>query len=110
MSFLLNRQDDNTLKIMTLVVEGNKVNIFSLFYIHTHCLYTPVYATYCFFAHKNINNLHFFLHFIICFFLPVQDHTRKLVVQSLSSMEVFYSLEVSSESWLIQKGISMVII
>ncbi|XP_016317976.1 kinetochore-associated protein 1, partial [Sinocyclocheilus anshuiensis] len=32
---------------------------------------------------------------------------RKLVVQSLPSMEVFYSLEVSSESWLIQKGISM---
>lgn len=55
----ITQQDDNTLKIMTLVVEGNK------------------------------------------------DHTRKLVVQSLSSMEVFYSLEVSSESWLIQKGISM---
>ncbi|TRY91813.1 hypothetical protein DNTS_012445, partial [Danionella cerebrum] len=32
---------------------------------------------------------------------------RRLVVQSLSSMEVFYSLEVSSESWLIQKGVSM---
>ncbi len=30
------------------------------------------------------------------------------MVQSLPSMEVFYSLEVSSESWLIQKGISMV--
>ncbi|XP_068077669.1 kinetochore-associated protein 1 isoform X3 [Danio rerio] len=55
----ITQQDDNTLKIMTLVVEGNK------------------------------------------------DHSRKLVVQSLSSMEVFYSLEVSSESWLIQKGISM---
>ncbi|XP_056314738.1 kinetochore-associated protein 1 [Danio aesculapii] len=55
----ITQQDDNSLKIMTLVVEGNK------------------------------------------------DHSRKLVVQSLSSMEVFYSLEVSSESWLIQKGISM---
>ncbi|XP_050966456.1 kinetochore-associated protein 1 isoform X1 [Labeo rohita] len=36
-----------------------------------------------------------------------KGHARKLVFQSLPSMEVFYSLEVSSESWLIQKGISM---
>ncbi|XP_043096489.1 kinetochore-associated protein 1 isoform X3 [Puntigrus tetrazona] len=36
-----------------------------------------------------------------------KGHARKLVVQSLPSMEVFYSLEVSSQSWLIQKGISM---
>ncbi|XP_051529247.1 kinetochore-associated protein 1 [Myxocyprinus asiaticus] len=34
-------------------------------------------------------------------------HAKKLVVQSLPSMEVFYSLEVSTASWLIQKGISM---
>uniref|UniRef100_A0A8C2IAN2 Kinetochore associated 1 n=1 Tax=Cyprinus carpio TaxID=7962 RepID=A0A8C2IAN2_CYPCA len=39
----------------------------------------------------------------------VSGRARKLVVQALPSMEVFYSLEVSSDSWLIQKGISMVI-
>uniref|UniRef100_A0A8C1QQ82 Kinetochore associated 1 n=1 Tax=Cyprinus carpio TaxID=7962 RepID=A0A8C1QQ82_CYPCA len=37
----------------------------------------------------------------------VSGRARKLVVQALPSMEVFYSLEVSSDSWLIQKGISM---
>ncbi|XP_073716353.1 kinetochore-associated protein 1 isoform X1 [Misgurnus anguillicaudatus] len=42
--------------------------------------------------------------------LVVEEHksySRKLVVQSLPSMEVFYSLKVSTESWLIQKEISM---
>ncbi|XP_056103315.1 kinetochore-associated protein 1 isoform X1 [Rhinichthys klamathensis goyatoka] len=55
----ITQQDDNSLKIMTLVAEEKK------------------------------------------------GHARKLVIQSLPSMEVFYSLEVSSESWLIQKGINM---
>ncbi|XP_073696057.1 kinetochore-associated protein 1 [Garra rufa] len=55
----ITQQDENSMKIMSLVAEENK------------------------------------------------GHARKLVVQSLPSMEVFYSLEVSSESWLIQKGISM---
>ncbi|XP_056602843.1 kinetochore-associated protein 1 [Triplophysa dalaica] len=36
-----------------------------------------------------------------------KPHSTKLVVQSLPSMEIFYSLKVSAESWLIQKGISM---
>uniref|UniRef100_A0A673J6Y3 RZZ complex subunit KNTC1/ROD C-terminal domain-containing protein n=1 Tax=Sinocyclocheilus rhinocerous TaxID=307959 RepID=A0A673J6Y3_9TELE len=58
-SSTITQQDENSMKIMSLVVEENK------------------------------------------------GRARKLVVQSLPSMEVFYSLEVSSESWLIQKGISM---
>lgn len=55
----ITQQDENSLKIMSLVAEENK------------------------------------------------GRARKLVVQALPSMEVFYSLEVSSDSWLIQKGISM---
>ncbi|XP_016120155.1 kinetochore-associated protein 1-like, partial [Sinocyclocheilus grahami] len=58
-SSTITQQDENSMKIMSLVVEENK------------------------------------------------GRARKLVVQSLPSMEVFYSLEVSSESWLIQKGVSM---
>ncbi|KTG31647.1 hypothetical protein cypCar_00036441 [Cyprinus carpio] len=45
----------------------------------------------------------------LMYVLNKEGRARKLVVQALPSMEVFYSLEVSSDSWLIQKGISMLV-